>query len=753
MFNKITAMARHFWMASIRRQLILGIALVHAVLMTFFVVDLVERQRHFLHMQSIALAEGLAKTLATSSSSWVLAQDIAGLDEVLQSPASFPGLRYAMVVSPRGKVIAHTDSRKNTLYFSDAISLGLLTSDAETHVLVDNSQLVDVAYPIMVEDELIGWARVGIGQEKITAGLGAITRNGILYTLLAILMGSVFAYFMARNLTGGLRHLVNVVEGNRQGRRELRAAFDRQDEIGLLGRDFNLMLDALIEQEKNLRDREENLAVTLNSIGDAVITTGMDGKVLNMNPVAEQLTGWTLADAQQQPLETVFHIINSESREVVNNPVKRVLDSGNIIGLANHTLLIARYGDEFQIADSAAPIRNKLGQITGVVLVFHDVTEQYRQQALLVAHEAELRRITDVLPAPVARIDINGRYLFVSAAYERWFGKRPEEVIGQTQRTSVRAEHYARVEPYFKRALAGEKVTFEVEVDSPAGHLLYGQVTALPDYDSAGAVCGFFVIVADITERKQAERQLLLSQQQAQNYLNVVAVMLLSLDTQARITLINHKGCEMLGLPEQDILGKNWFEHFLPERHVAEIKQVFARLMSGDIDGLEHYENTVLTGRGEERFFAWNTTLLKNETGHITGILASAEDITERKQAEQNAKTLRDQLVQATKMEAMGHLTAGIAHDFNNILGAILGYAELSRHTLGAGTDVPADVGRYLGEVLKSCNRAKELVSQMLTFSRLSPGVEGAEAPVTLLDHIAREVIALLHSSIPAPLS
>jgi len=119
---------------------------------------------------------------------------------------------------------------------------------------------------------------------------------------------------MAKSLTGGLRHLINVAEGNRLGKRGLRADLQRQDEIGMLGRDFNQMLDALTEQEKDLRDREENLAVTLNSIGDAVMATDIHGKVLNMNPVAEHLTGWTLAEARNQPLDSVFHIINSQSR-------------------------------------------------------------------------------------------------------------------------------------------------------------------------------------------------------------------------------------------------------------------------------------------------------------------------------------------------------------------------------------------------------------------------------------------------------
>jgi len=616
MIETVRSLITSFWMASIRRQLILGIALVHALLMTIFVFDLVDRQSDFLYEQSIKQAEGLAKTLATTSSSWVLARDIAGLEEVLQSQASFPSLRYAMVITPRGKVMAHIDSSKNNLYLSDSISRTLLNSPAELQTLVSNNNLVDLAFPILIENELIGWARVGIGQENIKAGLITISRNGIIYTLLAIIVGSVFAYFMAKSLTSGLRHLVDVVEGNRLGKREQRTKLDRSDEIGLLGRDFNLMLDALEQQEKDIRDRE-----------------------------------------------------------------------------------------------------------------------------------LELRKISDVLPAPVARVDSDQRFLFVSAAYERWFGKQPKDVVGHQIKESVSEEHFFKVSPYYERALIGETETFEITNETTSGEILYGQVTVVPDYSKTGDVCGFYIIIADITERIFAEKELQESQQQAKNYLDVAAVMLISLDTAGNITLINQKGCEMLGLKEQELLGKNWFDNFLPESNIEPVKSVFKQLMNGDVENLEQYENLVKTARGEQRLYSWKNSVLKDSAGRIVGVLSSADDITEARDAENDAQVLRDQLVQATKMEAVGHLTAGIAHDFNNILGVILGYTELSKESVEGNT---GRIHKYLNEIEKSGQRATELVSQMLTFSRLSPELQDGCAPVTLLPPVIEEVASLLRSTIPS---
>ena len=128
---------------------------------------------------------------------------------------------------------------------------------------------------------------------------------------------------------------------------------------------------------------EENLRITLESIGDAVVVTDIEGRVTRMNHVACELTGWPLEDAVGTPLEEVFHIINCDSRKRVENPAGLVLQTGQVQGLANHTVLISRLGTEFHIADSAAPIRNAKDEVLGVVMVFQDVTERYQLQQRL----------------------------------------------------------------------------------------------------------------------------------------------------------------------------------------------------------------------------------------------------------------------------------------------------------------------------------------------------------------------------------
>jgi len=151
---------------------------------------------------------------------------------------------------------------------------------------------------------------------------------------------------------------------------------------------FSVVLIIARKQRDNLeKDRMQEvteaknwLFITLRSIGDAVIATDKNGKVKFMNPVAEKLTGWEQSKAKGKPVNRVFCIVNEKTRERIDNPVVKVLKVGTIIGLANHTLLISKNGKEIPISDSGAPITNLLGQITGVVLVFRDVTERRKKE-------------------------------------------------------------------------------------------------------------------------------------------------------------------------------------------------------------------------------------------------------------------------------------------------------------------------------------------------------------------------------------
>ncbi len=155
------------------------------------------------------------------------------------------------------------------------------------------------------------------------------------------------------------------------------------DEIGDLANAFRYTVEKLQAAMTRLKENEENLRITLNSIGDAVMATDTDGMVVRMNPVAEKLTGWCFDKARNKPLNEVFQVLDVQTHEPADNPIERVLATGETAAAVNHKLLLAHDGKEYHIADSGAPIRNDQGRTSGVVLVFRDVTKEHAMQEQL----------------------------------------------------------------------------------------------------------------------------------------------------------------------------------------------------------------------------------------------------------------------------------------------------------------------------------------------------------------------------------
>ena len=199
-------------------------------------------------------------------------------------------------------------------------------------------------------------------------------------------------------------------------------------------------LEAEIAQRKKgeeaLKASEQRWSTTLSSIGDSVIATDVSGAVTFMNAVAEDLMGWTLSEALGKPLKEVFHIVNEETRREVESPVAKVLEKGMIVGLANHTILVRKDGKEIPLDDSGAPIKDENGNVTGVVLVFHDITERKKAEEAT-EKQAEL---IDLSPDAIIVRKLDGTITFWSAGAEKLYGWIKEEAIGQDINVLLRTE-------------------------------------------------------------------------------------------------------------------------------------------------------------------------------------------------------------------------------------------------------------------------------------------------------------------------
>lgn len=209
------------------------------------------------------------------------------------------------------------------------------------------------------------------------------------------------------------------------------------------------------------------------------------------------------------------------------------------------------------------------------------------------------------------------------------------------------------------------------------------------------------------TERRQAEEALEKEKNKIQQYLDIAGVMFLLMNADQKVSLINKKGCEILGYDEKQIIGKNWFDNFIPERIRDKVKEVFRSLMNKEAEPIEYFENPVLTRNGRERIIEWHNSILKDEMGNIIGTISSGNDVTDRKKME-------TELQKTAKLESLGMLAGGIAHNFNNILTAVTGNIALAKMYAKPGMEV-FDI---FTEVEKAALRAKNLIQQLLVFSK-----------------------------------
>jgi PAS domain S-box-containing protein len=254
-----------------------------------------------------------------------------------------------------------------------------------------------------------------------------------------------------------------------------------------------------------LQRQSEWLRITLSSIGDAVISTDVDGRVTFLNGVAEDLTGWNRAEAVGRPLTEIFHIINQLTRQPVENPASRALREGKIVGLANHTLLVARDGTERSIDDSAAPMRNGSGATVGSVLVFRDVTERIRAEEV----RARLGAIVESSEDAIISKTLDGIILSWNAGAERLFGHTAEEAVGRSILLIIPPEREDEEREVLERLRRGERIEhFETVRMSKQGRRIDISLTVSPVRDATGRVIGASKIARDITDRKRAEEAL-----------------------------------------------------------------------------------------------------------------------------------------------------------------------------------------------------------------------------------------------------
>jgi len=268
------------------------------------------------------------------------------------------------------------------------------------------------------------------------------------------------------------------------------------------------------ESKGSERRQRDLLQITLSSIGDAVIATDDQGRITFMNPVAQSLTAWKEEEARGKPLAEIFNIVNELTREKVEDPVAKVLRLNSVVGLANHTILLAKDGREIPIDDSGAPIRDNKDNIIGVVLVFRDITERKGAEQ----SKAILTAIVESSDSAIIGKKLDGTIISWNRGAERLYGYSPEEAIGQPISMLIPPDMPDELPKIMERLKCGEVIdSYETVRRCKDGNLIDILLTVSPINDSEGNVIGASALARNITEQKrvQKERELLLAREQA----------------------------------------------------------------------------------------------------------------------------------------------------------------------------------------------------------------------------------------------
>ncbi|MEO8836396.1 MAG: PAS domain S-box protein, partial [Caldimonas sp.] len=403
--------------------------------------------------------------------------------------------------------------------------------------------------------------------------------------------------------------------------------------LALLGFSFLLVrhLAARDRAEATIAAQGERLRTTLASIGDAVVTTDIDARVTNLNPVAESLTGWSSAEAAGEPLDAVFRIVNESTRERVASPAVRALREGIVVGLANHTLLIRKDGAHTPIDDSAAPIRNADGQVLGCVLVFRDISERKAAERALADAQARLRRVVTDMPIPTMVYAEDGEIVLVNGAWTGITGYAASELTTTLEWT--RRAYGARaglmnavLASLFDLRASTDNGEREILTASGERHLWHF-VTAPLGRDDRGRRL-LVTNAVDVTERRRLDSALLEREERLGLAMDAADYGGWEWQRDASTLSWTDKTRELLGIGADEPASMEMFQSRIhPDDRERRALAVAAAWQSG-VHGNEY---RVLRPDGEVRWISSRGRVVRSVDGErLVGVI---RDITEQKRA------------------------------------------------------------------------------------------------------------------------
>ncbi len=490
---------------------------------------------------------------------------------------------------------------------------------------------------------------------------------------------------------------------------------------------------------RQITSAEKLFRTTLYSIGDAVITTDRRGVVKQMNPIAEILTGWSEPEAHGKQLSEVFKIVDETTRQIMDNPVFRVVNEGKVVGLANHTMLLSKSGREFPIADSGAPIKDESNQIIGVVIVFRDQTEERRKQRDLLESERKYRLVAENTGDVIWSFDPNAqRYEYMSPAIIRLRGYTPDEVNELPIEKQLTPESYKKFLDTVPGRITGindgtiTERSFLDELDQvrKSGEIIHTEIVTNYMIDDAGKVSRIVGATRDVTERKRAQKQIqLLSKAISESPVSVVIT-----DQSGIVQYVNPKYTQFTGFAAEEVIGK-------PARYLESTehpKEFFDELWQAIQSGNEWKGEIINRKKNGEKYWE-NVTVspITDAAGVITHFVAVKEDISAMKNMIDDLRKAKESAEEMNRIKSS--FFANMSHELRTPLVGILGYSSVLQESLGEMNKL----AQMAKTIHLSGSRLLTTLNKILTISKLDSEKIIPQVRADDLSKILREVYNL----------
>ncbi|MAS33050.1 MAG: hypothetical protein CL610_03520 [Anaerolineaceae bacterium] len=512
-----------------------------------------------------------------------------------------------------------------------------------------------------------------------------------------------------------------------------------------------------IQQERLLRDQRERFEVTLNSIDDAVLTIGMDGKVDFMNPVAQSLTGWTEADAVGQPYDAVLRLVNDDTNEAVAFSLETLMNNGYIVDRANHASLLDRNDAKKPVDARGTPIRDQDGKAIGVVFVFRDISDLRETQRIREESAQRLRDVIDGLAAFVGMMTPDGILIEANRRALEAAQLQPEDVLGkpfeETFWWSYDPQVQVELRSAINRAATGESVRYDVQVRVANDQFIIIDFVLSPIFDQDDRVTHIVPSGIDITQRKRAEVEMTsltnMIEHQRQRLRNIVANVPGVVweawgdpdSATQNIDFVSDYVELMLGYRVDDWLSTPnfWLSIVHPddrERAAAESKTIY----DGGKTGVSQFR--WVTKDGRDIPVEAHSTVICDDNGRPVGMRGMTMDIRERMRNQEELENYARELARSNaELEQFAYVAS---HDLQEPLRMVSSYLQLIEQRYSEQLDENAHV--FINYAVDGASRMKNLINDLLAYSRV--GTRGKPFARTSCQTVLDQVLHNLQATI-----